>query len=974
LIHNSGIFLRGQWAVKAAEEKSKKENERVAAALGLIPSRNKPIDFSDKRAGGGTYAIRMLANLQERQEERAREELALEQAAKEEHGRRMAEKEVCVLRQLPRSPCWTKMPLERVLHLTTLRQERKAALLTESRWQGTKLWQLKAHAAAVGVTSEQISLIDDLDLVGFHERKDAAIELIVEAEYSSDAAVPLEALPPSPRPPPTPTAAPWVGWEPKPRPRLPPEPLPEPPSWLLPREQLQWQRRAQAATAEVRAVFEQHLAPPAAELGPAQFARLCRWLNVAMKESDLAQAMMDLDTDGNGAISFDELRVWWFPVGGPAPAPVTPAPVPAPVPVPEPPEVRALGVIFRQHLALSGAAELGPTEFAQICQQLKPGMDDAQIAQAMTDMDTNGNVTISFEELRGWWLPLLAIWPDATVWPPPPPLRKLVEPPASMESLLERAALRWKRGKLNTAIHPSGFNGDFDDLKPRQLPAAAGNIVTATPAKAEGMVMAIDAPEGLSVMECVKWARERRGRWSTNAGALERLRNPHHNEADHIGLPCPTGEEQASREPFNPRSSALGEVEALLRRRMGRRPWWEQHDAGTGIYGRVAQLDSALGSLRTGGLRNGGDGGKPEPPLAQSVGQSTCQVEQILRRSGRRPWFARAAEDGGAPTGETAEVAAAAGIQVGRWVRTVRALPLLERPTRGGGGGGVVGVGEAFEVLALWASGGAEFAQLVPVDGGSPVWVNLTTTTLGLGRRLTVAPRLLVELIGATHRGRGEGHGAGGHAEETDTDEEYEYDQEDAAHVFERHSTFTEGSASIMPNEVEVALEDAGIEFDPGYGVAIIAMFDKNGSGGLDTREFGLLWDYVHKNSLADQVGPEEEKSKTKEQERRMPPEGESEEEGGVEPEPEPEPESGNKAAKIAAKVAREKAKAERTKPQELEEEQHMNGHAGSPSPPVMLKVDDTTMTARRARVCSIVFVATLHPMRIHSVRGLTLT
>jgi hypothetical protein len=49
------------------------------------------------------------------------------------------------------------------------------------------------------------------------------------------------------------------------------------------------------------------------------------------------------------------------------------------------------------------------------------------------------------------------------------------------------------------------------------------------------------------------------------------------------------------------------------------------------------------------------------------------------------------------------------------------------------------------------------------------------------------------------------------------------------------HASHAEGE-TIWPEGVEAALEMAGVEFDPGYGAAIIAMFDTSGSGGPNQR------------------------------------------------------------------------------------------------------------------------------------------
>lgn len=68
--------------------------------------------------------------------------------------------------------------------------------------------------------------------------------------------------------------------------------------------------------AEVREIFQHYDRNNSGIIEGREFARICEALGMEMEEHELKVALLDVDRDGDGRISWDEFLGWWRSVRG----------------------------------------------------------------------------------------------------------------------------------------------------------------------------------------------------------------------------------------------------------------------------------------------------------------------------------------------------------------------------------------------------------------------------------------------------------------------------------------------------------------------------------------------------------------------------------------------------------------------------------------------------------------------------------
>lgn len=68
--------------------------------------------------------------------------------------------------------------------------------------------------------------------------------------------------------------------------------------------------------AEVREIFQHYDRKSSGTIEAREFARICEALGMEMEEHELKMALLDVDRDGDGRISWDEFLAWWRSVRG----------------------------------------------------------------------------------------------------------------------------------------------------------------------------------------------------------------------------------------------------------------------------------------------------------------------------------------------------------------------------------------------------------------------------------------------------------------------------------------------------------------------------------------------------------------------------------------------------------------------------------------------------------------------------------
>jgi Ca2+-binding EF-hand superfamily protein len=142
------------------------------------------------------------------------------------------------------------------------------------------------------------------------------------------------------------------------------------------------------------------------ELTLVEFALAANYLGRELFPLQVQAAFYRIDRNRNGAIDFDEFCGWWF----------------TEVKAPPVPETRQIGLFTREPAALDAAEEraivarafatfdvngngsLDPAEFKKLAVQIGANLSDAEVAELMKAIDTDGDGVITFDEFYVWFV------------------------------------------------------------------------------------------------------------------------------------------------------------------------------------------------------------------------------------------------------------------------------------------------------------------------------------------------------------------------------------------------------------------------------------------------------------------------------------------------------------------------------------------------------------------------------------------
>jgi Ca2+-binding EF-hand superfamily protein/serine/threonine protein phosphatase PrpC len=119
-------------------------------------------------------------------------------------------------------------------------------------------------------------------------------------------------------------------------------------------------------------------------LDAAEISSLATRLGRKLSEAELAEAMAEMDGDGDGSVNMEEWTAWWTARGFGSWDGV-------------------VAVELFTEVDENGDGQLDSTELSKLMKRLGKAMSTSELEEAMREMDTNGDGTISCDEFEAWW-------------------------------------------------------------------------------------------------------------------------------------------------------------------------------------------------------------------------------------------------------------------------------------------------------------------------------------------------------------------------------------------------------------------------------------------------------------------------------------------------------------------------------------------------------------------------------------------
>ena len=139
---------------------------------------------------------------------------------------------------------------------------------------------------------------------------------------------------------------------------------------------------------EVQALFDAYDADGSGELDRDEMATLAEDLGIELDETELDNAMLQMDSDGNGTVSFFEFYSWWRV--NVLDEPLQPN---------DPQYVRALFDTFDA----DNSGTLDVFEIRGLCRSLGHELSDGELTDVLREMDHDRNSVADFDEFYRWW-------------------------------------------------------------------------------------------------------------------------------------------------------------------------------------------------------------------------------------------------------------------------------------------------------------------------------------------------------------------------------------------------------------------------------------------------------------------------------------------------------------------------------------------------------------------------------------------
>ena len=161
----------------------------------------------------------------------------------------------------------------------------------------------------------------------------------------------------------------------------------------------------------LRSLFDEIDIDGGGSLSRDEVAELSKVLGIPLSESDLNEAMRMMDADGGGEVDFDEFKEWWaYAKSSPAMSGLANelaareqrrvrAALAAGL---SEEEVERLLALFSQ-IDVDGGGTLDRDEVGELAKGIGLSLDDADLADAMAQMDDDRSGEVDFDEFCTWW-------------------------------------------------------------------------------------------------------------------------------------------------------------------------------------------------------------------------------------------------------------------------------------------------------------------------------------------------------------------------------------------------------------------------------------------------------------------------------------------------------------------------------------------------------------------------------------------